>query len=147
MFYNSFWFLFLAVNIEAACLTASGAWFQSLAESLLKLIFAATDFASSFHCLIELVLITLSVSVLFGLFHSSFNGYWIMFIIFHHSISLIWTASWLAEGRLYLLSNELELTCSLRLTLSSILSICFGTFELHPLDYLSFWPELEYVLM
>ena len=48
---------FLAINNEAADITASGARFQSLAESLLKLNFAATDLESSFHCLIELVLL------------------------------------------------------------------------------------------
>ena len=53
----------------------SGATFQSLAQSLLKLILAAAVFASSFHILIELVLMTLSVTALFGLFGSSFKGY------------------------------------------------------------------------
>ena len=54
----------------------SGAIFQSLAQSLLKLILAAPVLASSFQILIELVLMTLSVTDLFGLFgSSSFKGY------------------------------------------------------------------------
>ena len=53
---------FLAMFNEDALFIFSGALFHSLAESLLKLIFAATEFASSFHVLIELGLITLWVS-------------------------------------------------------------------------------------
>ena len=44
----------------------SGAIFQSLVQSLLKLILAATVLASSFHILTELVLMTLSVTALNG---------------------------------------------------------------------------------
>ena len=55
------------MKIEVANLIASGAGFQSLAESLLKLIFAAMDLASSFHCFVELILMTLSVNALLGL--------------------------------------------------------------------------------
>ena len=59
---------------DGAFLMASVAEFQSLAESLLKLNLAATDLASSFQIFIELVLIILSVSTLFGLLGSSFRG-------------------------------------------------------------------------
>ena len=52
-----------------------GALFQILAVSLLKLILAATDFASSFQAFIELTLNSLSVTALFGLFGSSLSGY------------------------------------------------------------------------
>ena len=51
---------FFAVLKDVAFLIASVAVFQILAESLLKLSLAATDLASSFHCLMELGLITLS---------------------------------------------------------------------------------------
>ena len=44
----------------------SGAIFQSLAQYLPKLILAATILASSFHILTELVLMTLSVTALYG---------------------------------------------------------------------------------
>ena len=52
---------------DGAFLMASVAEFQSLAESLLKLNLAATDLAPSFQIFIELVLIILAVSTLFGL--------------------------------------------------------------------------------
>ena len=51
---------FFALFKVAAFLIASVAVFQILAESLLKLSLAATDLASSFHCFMELGLITLS---------------------------------------------------------------------------------------
>ena len=76
-----------------ACLMDSGAIFQSLAQSLLKLILAAPVLASSFQILIELALMTLSVTDLFGLFGSSFKGYCSMFTHFQASISFICAAS------------------------------------------------------
>ena len=71
-----------------ACLMDSGAIFQSLAQSLLKLILAAPVLASSFQILIALVLMTLSVTDLFGLFGLSFKGYCSMFRHFQALIDI-----------------------------------------------------------
>ena len=60
---------------DNAFLIVEGALFQILAVSLLKLILAATDFASSFQAFIELTLNSQSVTALFGLFGSSLSGY------------------------------------------------------------------------
>ena len=65
---------FFAVLSDGAFLMPSGALFQSLAVSLLKLTLAATDLASSFQSLMELGLSSLSVIALSGLLGSSFSG-------------------------------------------------------------------------
>ena len=78
-----------ALYRDMAFVNATGALFQSLAVSLLKLILAAVDEASSFHCLMELGRIDLRQSALFGLLGSSLSGYDSMCVHFQASTSLI----------------------------------------------------------